>query len=280
MRNFLVRAALFMGLSFCIILPVELYRMGHIVPSEQIDPEVYYAIDNSMQRHPDCRILLIGDSIGMQLYPCTEVYSDIVSLTCNQAVMLAGHYFMLHNYFEQNSDSLPDEVILIYSPRSFRNKTDKYSFHYFLKPFFTKRYKELYTEALWDAVKSIPFYWLSQFPFVKTSGWSVDYLPGQDESYHMLSPVSSDYLKLIMSLLKDNNVRFRIVAPPLSEINEASFEQYWEGGLNGGEFAGIEQEMIDYHNTFHFWPDSLFKDHIHLLPEYIPQDYLALGHEE
>lgn len=269
-----------MGLSICIILPIELYRMSHIVPSEQIDPEVYYAINNSMQTHAKCKYLLLGDSVGMQLYPCTGSYSNMVSLTCNQAVMLAGHFFMLHNYFEQNSDSLPDEVILIYSPRSFSNNTDKYSFHYFLKPFYTKRYKTIYTKSLWDAIKSIPFYWLSQFPFVKASGWSVDYQPSPNKPYDMLSPISSDYLKLIMSLLKDNNVDFRIIAPPLSEINKISFEQCWQGGLNNGEFAGLEDEMIDYHNTFHYWPDSLFKDHTHLLSEYIPKDYLALENEE
>ena len=277
MNKFILKLFLFVGLSLVVILPIELYRINHIVPSEQINPGVYLALCKSLHKNPKCRYLLIGDSVGMQLYPCTGKYTNIVSLTCNQAITLAGQYFLLHNYFEQNSDSIPEEVVLVYNPQSFRNNTDKYTFHYFLKPFYTKKYKALYTESLWEAIKSIPFYWLSQFPFVKASGWSIDYHPSQTVSYNMLSPISSDYLRLIISLLRDKNVDFRIIAPPLSDIRKQSFEQYWEGSLNNGEFKGIEQEMIDYHNSFNYWPDSLFRDHIHLFADSIPKDYLMIN---
>lgn len=280
MKKFLLQLVLFSGLSLVVILPIELYSINHIVPSTQINPEVYQALDNSFQKNQKLKYLLIGDSVGMQLYPCTGKYSDIVSLTCNQAITLAGHYFLLHNYLEQNKDSLPDEVILIYNPQSFRNNTDKYTFHYFLKPFYTNKYKRLYTESLWEAIKSVPFYWLSQFPFVKASSWSVDYHPGQTDFYNMLSPISSDYLKLMKTLLEDKCVIFRIIAPPLSDFRRQSYEQYWKESMNIGEFTGIEQEMIDYHNTFHYLPDTLFRDHTHLLVNNIPKDYLMIDTKE
>lgn len=276
MRKFLLNLFSFVGLSLAVILPIEVYRINHIVFSEQIN-EVYQALGKSLLKSPKCRYLLIGDSVGMQLYPCTGKYSNIVSLACNQAITLAGHYFLLHNYFEQNYNSLPDEVVLIYNPQSFRNNTDQYTFHYFLKPFYTKKYRGLYTESLWEAIKSVPFYWLSQFPFVKASSWSVDYHPAQTESYNMLSPISSDYLGLIITLLRDYDVDFRIIAPPLSDIRKQSYEQYWEGSLRDGEFEGIEQEMIDYHNSFNYWPDSLFTDQVHLLVNSIPRDYLMIN---
>lgn len=280
MKKFLLQIVLFAGLALCIILPPEIYKMRHVVPSTQINPDVYNAIENSLQKTPRYRYLVMGDSMGMQLYPCDGSYSNLFSLTCNQAITFAGHYFLLNNYLEQNKDSMPDDVILIYNPISFRNNTDVFTFHYFLKPFFTDQYKGLYTESLWKAIKCVPFYWLSQFPIVNTSSWSVEYHPDKYKPYSLLSPISSDYLKLMINLLKENNINFRIIAPPLSDMKKSEYEQYWKEGLNRGEFEGFEKIMTAYHNSFQYFPDSLFLDSIHLLPENIPQDFLMIKTEK
>ena len=149
---------------------------------------------------------MLGDSVGKQLYDNAKDYEDIYSLACNQAISMAGQYFLLHNYLEYNIDSLPEKVILLCTPFTLRNNLDIYAYQYFLKPFYTSEYKSLFSEPLINRIKQIPYYWTTQLPLVKTSNFTVSYeLPIRN--YQIISPITECYLNKIIDEQRQEQYR-------------------------------------------------------------------------
>ena len=117
--------------------------------------EIYDAIIASETKKKVKRIVL-GDSVGCQLYPVDKEYDSVVSMSCNQAITMAGHYFLLKKFIDANHEGLPEEAILLITPFSLSNDVDKYAYHYFLKPFPLSEYSSLFTKHLTQRIHSIP----------------------------------------------------------------------------------------------------------------------------
>lgn len=89
----------------------------------QIGPEVFVSIDRA--RHTDASVhtLYLGDSVAHQLFPPgTEARPDLRFLGCNQAISMAGQYYIL----EDATRHLPhlQRVYLFYYPHSLENDLD------------------------------------------------------------------------------------------------------------------------------------------------------------
>ena len=219
--------------------------------------------------------LVIGDSTGHALYPSERTYDSLVSLTCNQAVSMAGHYFLLKNYLETNRDNLPLEVVLLFSPSSFDNDLDKYAYQYFVKLFPIWEYKHLYTEHLNERVKGIPFYWTAYLPIIHASGYTPEKSVPATEPNHHMSPISGDYILMMDSLLRAYKIPFHIYPTPVrddlaSEVNE----------VRGEISAHGNDRLIDllqpYFDSVSYYPHEWFNNGNHLKREKVPEDYLGL----
>ena len=277
-RNFVVKIAIYIILVLCMLLPIEFYKISRLYVdfNNNINgSEVYVSINKSKTKTKKYKILLLGDSVGKQLYDNTKDYDDIYSLACNQAISMAGHYFLLHNYLECNVDSLPEKVILLCTPLTFRNDLDIYAYQYFLKPFYINEYKCLFSESLLNRIKQIPFYWTTQMPFIKTSNYSVNYeMPIED--YSIISPITECYLKKIISECRIKGIEFHIFSTPSRESNLFNIEHSYFQAKNRHEFDAIDFDFSDYFDSFTFLPDSCFVDHVHFKSNNIPDDYLDL----
>ena len=163
------------------------------------------------------RKLILGDSTGCGLYPAWHSYNNIVSLACNQAISMAGQYFLLKNYLEANSDNLPQEIVLLCNAGIFSNDLDEFAYHYFLKPFPVWRYKKLYTAHLYERVESIPLYWTAYLPFVHASRFTPEESVPEIESEMQVSEIAYEYLLLIDSLTQSYNIPLKCVATPIRE---------------------------------------------------------------
>jgi len=240
--------------------------------------EVYLSVHKSKVKKK-VKILIIGDSVGEQLYNNETYNDDIYSLTCNQAVSMAGQYILLYNFIENNPESLPHTVLIIMSPVSFTNNLDQvFSFHYFLKPFYKKEYENQLTDTCLTQIHKIPLYFLSQMPFVLNTNWSPTYSPATDTTYKFISPVSCNYLLKIKELCSVKHILLRICCPPVKKSNRELNLRYATSVAEIRE-TGLEKEFGVYFNDIVFWPDSLYRDHIHFKKQYIPKDYYHLtGH--
>ena len=238
--------------------------------------EVYWSIFKSKKKK-QVKKLLIGDSVGKQLYDNYKYNDSIYSLACNQAITIAGHYFLLNNFLQTNNDQLPQEVIMIYSPTAFRNNVDIYAFQYFLKPFYNAEYKGLMDNYLSNRIKEIPFYYTTQLPYMKTSNYSPEYQLAEEE-YGIFSPLSKIYLEKIVQLCEEKNIAFRLEPVPVTKISKENIEKLKQNKTN---IPDINPDILEqYFNKIAYFEDTLFRDKVHFKREYIPHDYLNLEKDE
>lgn len=277
MKQFLCRLLLFGGIALPLLTVESLYSWYTKSYELTVNGnEVYLSIRKS-KTTKKVKVLIIGDSVGKQLYDNNIYNDDIYSLTCNQAISMAGYYLLLQNFISRNRCKLPGKVILIATPGTFSNNLNQvYSYHYFLKPFYKPEYAKYFTAVCFKQIKKIPFYYTSQLPVILNSNWSPAYSDNNDSGvYRLISPISNDYLARIRSLCSVNNIVFNIYCPPLKTANR---KQVIQLSANTGEFekCGLKQEFTAYFKNIKYLPDSLFVDNGHFKKKYIPVDYLGL----
>ena len=226
--------------------------------------EVYTSIKKSKEK-TKIKKLIIGDSTANQLYNTeTDTTSSIYSLTCNQAIGIVGHFFLLNNYLKAGNH--PEDVYMIYSPLGFWDNLDQiYTYHYFLKPFYNEEYKPLMTENVFKQIHKIPFYYLCQNPIILTSDWSPE-LTAEKRDYTFFSPISKEYLEKIASLSKEYSFNLHIIPPFISE--------YWYETINSFNINEIKgrlffKDIKSYLKKINYINDSYFSDHLHLKHDHL-----------
>lgn len=212
--------------------------------------------------------LLIGDSVAEQIYSVDNYNDSIYSLTCNQAITLAGQYCLLYTFLNNNKDNLPQEIILYYNPFSLQNNLDKFAFHYFLKTFYYNNTFEdlLNNNIIKNRIQHIPYFYIAKFNIIKSINYSPIYSLKNDTS-KLVSPISELYLNKIDSLCNAYNVPFKFLPSPIRISRKQEIENLKPRG----------NKLIDeYYSKIIFMNDSLFQDPVHFKKEYIPSDPLKL----
>ncbi|WP_426671425.1 hypothetical protein ACPPVU_09320 [Mucilaginibacter sp. McL0603] len=276
-RKFLHRLLLFGMVALPLVSMESLY--SYFTRSYELavnGNEIYISIRKSKVQKK-VKILIIGDSMGKQLYDNKTYNDSIYSLTCNQAISMAGYYILLQNFIKKNRNNLPGKVVLIVGPSTLRNNLDQtISYHYFLKPFYKPENEKYFTAACLDQIRKIPFYYTSQLPFILNTNWSPAYSKSDGPaSFRLISPVSNDYLVKIRLLCSTNKMPFSIYCPPVTIANKKCVMQL-SANMNEFEKCGMKNEFIVYFKNIAYMPDSLFQDQRHFKKQYIPVDYFNL----
>lgn len=276
MKSFIKRCFFFIAIAFPLISAESLYNYFTKRYERTVNGnEVYVSINKSKARKKTI-VLIIGDSVGKQLYDNDTYNGDIYSEACNQAISVAGFFFLLNNFVKINHGQLPSQVLLIITPESFKNNLDQiYTFHYFLKPFYKAAYQKDFTPACWAQVHKIPLYYLSQMPFIVNTDWTPKYTPPTDTACKIISPISRDYLIKIKQLCDNNHMRFSILCPPVKQSKKIKMLAFSKA-INEFEQCGLKTEFEDYFNNIEYKPDSLYIDNIHFKKQYIPIDYFKI----
>jgi len=265
MKQFLRQVIIFSLISFVIIEIKPLYlafseKYKEIVAGD----EIYISIDKSLKKDKHKK-LIIGDSVGNQLFRNTKSYDCFNSLACNQAISMAGQYILLNNYFSVGNEV--DTVILICTPFTFTNNLDQvYTYHYFIKPFY-KDYHQLFSDKVYEQIHKVPyseFYWV---PNILTSNWAPNYKPDDQVDYTFLSPISIEYLQKMKALSEEHHFKLIILPTPTRESRRPEVEK-----INKQEIIanGLSNEFKDFFKDIIFLNDSNFEDHVHLK---VPQVY-------
>ena len=274
MKRFIINILLYSIIVLLIVVCAEVYKIWSGEYEKIISgSEVYCAISKSQTKRK-AKKLLLGDSVGCQLYPCQKEYDNIVSLACNQAITMAGQYFLLKSYVENNED-LPEEVILLITPFSLNNDVDKYAYQYFLKPFPYYKNASIYTEHLKQRIHTIPFYWSANLPIIQTSNYSPQWAVPSPASNKSISTLSYEYLLKIDSIVETNNISFRMVSTPVRDDRRDDVESFWDN-LPLDYAVELKSLLIPYKESVYYMPSDYYIDQCHFMKEKIPFDYLGL----
>ena len=277
MKRFIYKVLVYSVVVLLLLLPNELYNMYIVDNFEHLaGAEVRAAVKKSKTKiNKKIKTIIFGDSTGHSLYPTENEYENIVSMTCNQAITMAGHYFLLKNYIENNADNIPEEVILLYTPFSLCNDVDEYAYQYFLKSFPVLEYKSIYTNHLSSRIKSIPLYWTANLPFIQTSNYTPRISVPKQQSIQAVSQITLEYLLLIDSLTKAYDISFSMYATPIRDDKKNEVIEIQD------DFKTIAKEhlnhiLLPYFESVVYYPHHLFFDRVHLYNDFIPLDYLNI----
>ncbi len=232
--------------------------------------EIYLAIKKSKQKTKYKKII-IGDSVADQLFPSSKGNDSVNSLATNQAIGLVGQFILLYNYLQ--SGNKVDSVFLVYAPFSFMNNLDQvYTYHYFLKPFYTKSNKQFFTERVYQQIHKIPYYYLCHEPYIQTSNWAPEFICHDSITYNFLSPVSIEYLNKIKILSARYHFQFILIPTPTRISNKPEIEL-----LHKSEVLKtlLVKEFDAYLNNITYLEDSCFIDNVHLKNPQIYQNIVA-----
>ncbi|MFA5849794.1 MAG: hypothetical protein WC833_07915 [Bacteroidales bacterium] len=265
MRKFILSCIIFSLIGCSLIVIITSYlALTDRYKFTVAGSEIYRSIFKSKQKNKTKKII-IGDSVGNQLFPNTTNDDTINSLTCNQAVSMVGHFILLNNYL--NAGNKVDTVVLIYSPSSFRNNLNQiYTFHYFLKPFYIDEYKPLFTKKVTEQIKKIPYSNFCRFSVVLTSNWAPNFISTDTIKYSFLSPISIEYITKIKDLSNKHNFKLIILPTPIRFNGKSDVE-----GIDKNEILnnGLATVFENYFENIIFLHDSCFLDGTHLKSEYV-----------
>lgn len=260
MQRFLLKICHFGIWALVVLLLCEgIYFYSGQFENKVNGKEVYWALRQSKTKQKKKKVI-IGDSVGMQLFPCYGQYDSIASLACNQAVSMAGFYFLLHNYLETNAENPPSEVILLFNPFSLDNNLDRFAFQYFLKPFHRPDYFPFYEDCLLERCHIIPFYWFANVPFVRSSSYSVSYTMPKG-TYTLASPIAQEYLNKITTLCSEKHIAFRIVPVPVRENRRTDLEDRYRRCAENNELPADILQALKAKTVY--YPNDWYRDHVH-----------------
>lgn len=227
--------------------------------------ETYSAIEKSKAKNK-ANILLLGDSVGGQLFPNNQEFDNINSLATNQAISMAGQYFLLKNYLSVGNKI--DKLVILFAPDSFKNNLHQvYTYHYFLKPFYNSNYSPLFTSTVNKQIEKIPYHQFVFLPHIKIRSWAPDFNPSDPTITSPLSPISAEYLSKIKDLSIQNNFELIILPPPVSMKRQDEIKRV---NLDGFSEYNFSQELEYYFTNIIFLDDSEFIDGVHL---FHPESY-------
>jgi hypothetical protein len=269
MKRFVFESVLFLLILFFIPTIETVYLLINDNYKETVaGKEVYHSIYKSSLKN-DSKKILIGDSVGNQLFMNTEYNDTINSLACNQAIGLVGQYLLLNKYLEQGNKV--EEVFLIYRPFSFSNNLDqKFTYHYFLKPFYTKEFLPLLNSTVRDQINKIPKVNLCQLPYVVTSNWAPSLKVVKEKEKTFLSPISIDYLKKIKELSFKFKFKLKILPAPMIDTSKIIIEQMDKSEISENNF---DKEFKNYFESIIYLPENKFLDKVHLKEPIIYTNY-------
>lgn len=270
MKIFIKRSAFFF---FLVVVLIEtgsfLLKYTNLYLINYPGSSIYLSIKKSKKKNSS-KILLLGDSVGNQLFSNKANNEGLNSLATNQAISIVGQYLLLNNYLSVGNTV--DKVILFYSPFSFRNNLNQvYTYHYFLKPFYNPEYNSLFSSAVIEQIRKIPYNQFVQVPHIFVTSWAPNFSSPDYTDFSFLSPISNEYLIKIKELSIQYDFDLDIWPTPTSIEKKKLIDKM---NLNESAKCNLEQEFKNYFAKIVYLDSTEFSDGTHLInPEIYSEMY-------
>lgn len=199
-----------------------------------IGREVYQLKKSLQGTDPAVRAIFLGDSVARQLFPPgTERTRETRHLTSNQAISLAGHYYILEDALRAYPNL--QDVTVLYTTRSWRNNLDQvytsdYFCGYFTEPrqiwetfVVTHDVPLLATHLVRAAFPNITAFnsWMSlsrgKTGTTRNENDTHDPTSSQFDHSLVVSPVSAHFAQRMKALCAEKGVTLRFHACPVSD---------------------------------------------------------------
>lgn len=260
MKKFALKTFLFAMVAAGIFQLKSSLMMRHDRYTKKVlGAEVYFAIEKSKNKSK-ARKVLLGDSVGKQMFDSSEENDTVNSLTSNQAIGMVGQFVLLDNYLKAGNSI--DTAYVFFTPFSFVNNLDQiFTYNYFVKPFYRDEYMGLMTPLVKSQVDKIPYTAIAHWPVILTSNWSPEINTPRKSRFNFLSPISAEYLHKMSALATAHHFKLILIPAPVSlkkrrEVQDLRKQEIVDHDLQE-EFKGFFENIV--------WLDeSNFKDGTHL----------------
>ena len=251
-KRFVVGSARFaIGLAVVLALSeVALARYNaHSWGYRLIGREVFQARRVAQRVEGQIHTLYLGDSVAHQLFPLNYESDGVRSLTTNQAISVAGQYYLLREALATHRGVR--EVVLFYSPRSFENNLDQVFtedyycgyFHHVDQVFDTFAVTGSWPLLLAHSRRAILPNLSAMNSWFNQSGSAVE--EGEDPNAPLTGPivvshVSRHFLSLMYQLASRAGIRLRVLPMPVSD----QFHYFDTTGIYGAPILYLPKAMF------------------------------------
>lgn len=274
MKKIILQFSVFVIIVYCTVyllgefLSYSINRYGKNFLNN-FDYKVTEAILRS-RHHNKTKKLIIGDSVGASLYSSDD-NDTVTSLAATVALTTVGQYCLMANYIKNNPEDRPNEIILILNPLCWNNTLEgSLAYSTFAKNFFNDEFKPYMDKQEISYIGKWPYAWLLNQKWFALCPYSTsveEHLPKGD----FVSPQQYRYLRKMMILCRQNNIKFSLYSGPVRESLKPHVDSLFIGKTHTKE-----QIFKDYYKSIKYMPDSCFNDQLHLKHIFVPKDYFKL----
>ena len=235
--------------------------------------------------------LIFGDSLAHNAFSSLKLKKNILDLTSNQAISMAGNYFLLERYLKHNA--IPKEIYLFCIPDFLHNDLNqKYTYMYFesvfnnkneineikaIKPnlyvydenFDINKYFERRKESInlggYKPPKRLRHININKKSLNRTSNYMnkqiQDKIINEQKTRNLLEDIPRTYLNKIVKFCKSNNIKFTVVIEPMLEKSNVIFNNSkWHSYLVKQQINYVNINDYYIFNNYYFRMDGT---HIH-----------------
>lgn len=222
------------------------------------------------RKHKKVKKLVLGDSVCALLYgECQD--SIVHCLSATVAITSVGHYLLCANFFENNKDQLPEEVILILNPLCWdATMTDGLFYSTFTKNFFNDEFRKFLDKDEVDYLNAETYGKLCNYRWYQLCPYVPELRNIQAKGVG-ISEIQYKYTMMIKKLCENKGISFRLLSGPMRE----SYHEIVESVRESNEI--FEKPLFDgYFESVKYMNDDNFIDRLHLKRDCVPDDYFRL----
>ena len=273
MKIFFIKIVLFLVLAYSLLTIIAniVIPLGKPAFLSEAWFSVYERIMRSKQKI-DSETIFIGDSVADQIFNFKKTKN---SLTCNAAILMAGHYILAYNAIKNNPQI--KTVVLVSVPQEINTEFERRQvYNNFTLPFFSFENLKHIDSVIYSKFNKFPrSYFMLPFANKILPFSDIDYACGEKrKNRDVLSDVTIHYLHKLRELCDANNIKLKIISPPVSQKLYKKTNN-WEkmkqqiGELNMNYIFG------DYFKNIRYLSENKYKDGLHLKPRYLQENFLS-----
>lgn len=242
---------IFFTLILIQVLAIEIFYRTYDYNRHYVDYLIKTKLANLKDK--EFETVIIGDSLAKNSISKLELHPNILDLSSNNAISIAGNYFILKRYLVNNKK--PKNIYLFCVPNHLHQNLDTiFTYSYFttiftkkeemesikkIKPHIYDNYSfSKYTESRLKALKFFTHYkpkkrkkavLVKESELIKKENFmnsqiraNIDLLKKDQNIIHDVPKV---YIDKILSLCKDNDINFKLIIEPIPEESNKSFIQ-------------------------------------------------------
>ena len=254
-------------------MPIAIMTYSDTYLTHMDGPDWIVPLIDRVQERDESHILLLGDSVGRQMFIDLSGINDEVCVAPAIAPFsMAGQYVLTRLYLDNHPDATDVYLVMVPMDDVSKNFNIEYAYQYVVMPLVETDKLELLDKSTVDELKYIFGERFMERPVVEridNSGLNrklyLNYIKshGRNDYPHTLEEsVYVSYLKKIASLCSGRNVTFHFLPAPVPDmdtyhsiVSELAPEYF--------EATGLDKLFPDYLDHVKYYPEEMFTDGVH-----------------